>query len=288
MPTAAILQQEMIWSGGAVSSISASINGRASELSTLTGSGILAGIVLGHTTETALLKASGSLTGAILGKTADSGTLNGIGTLSGIILGKTSDSGIVTGTGILNGVILGHTSDLGVLKGAGLLTGSVIGHTSDSGLLLGSGALVGSIIGFTSDIGTLKGAGRLNGVSVGIATVSVVTTTGQFANISGQSLVSGIISGSGIVFSSILGQTSVQLQNGSIPPSLHYSVPDCRMAPFGPNLSRDVQDTLIFDVQTSSNSDIPRTDSRVKVFEDSRDSGIPLNSRSLKILESND
>jgi hypothetical protein len=58
-----------------------------------------------------------------------------------------------------------------------------------------------------------------------------------------------------------------------------YSVPDCRVAPFGPNTSRTVQGTKIYDVQTSSNSAVPGTDSRaVGAPVDSRVSA-PQNSR---------
>jgi hypothetical protein len=42
----------------------------------------------------------------------------------------------------------------------------------------------------------------------------------------------------------------------------NYSVPDCRVAPAGPNASRNVQGTSIYDVQTSSNHAIPPVDSR--------------------------
>ncbi len=60
-----------------------------------------------------------------------------------------------------------------------------------------------------------------------------------------------------------------------------YSVPDCRVAPAGPNSSRVVQGTLIYDVQTSSNKAIPPTDSRASGAPiDSRaSSNVPLNSR---------
>ncbi len=60
-----------------------------------------------------------------------------------------------------------------------------------------------------------------------------------------------------------------------------YSVPDCRVAPFGPNASRTVQATKIYDVQTSSNHGIPPTDSRAAgALVDSRIAAIiPLNSR---------
>jgi hypothetical protein len=63
--------------------------------------------------------------------------------------------------------------------------------------------------------------------------------------------------------------------------STGYSVPDCRVAPAGPNSSRVVQGTLIYDVQTSSNKSIPPTDSRTAgQGTDSRvSSNVPLNSR---------
>jgi len=62
--------------------------------------------------------------------------------------------------------------------------------------------------------------------------------------------------------------------------SVPYSVPDCRVAPFGPNGSRTVQSTKIYDVQTSSNSGIPPQDDRVQVPVDCRTSAIiPQNSR---------
>jgi hypothetical protein len=60
-----------------------------------------------------------------------------------------------------------------------------------------------------------------------------------------------------------------------------YSVPDCRVAPAGPNASRTVNNTKIYDVQTSSNPAIPPTDSRTAGAPvDSRVSpNIPQNSR---------
>lgn len=46
-------------------------------------------------------------------------------------------------------------------------------------------------------------------------------------------------------------------------PANVYSVPDCRVAPFGPNASRTVNATVTYDVQTSSNPAIPPKDCRV-------------------------
>lgn len=58
-----------------------------------------------------------------------------------------------------------------------------------------------------------------------------------------------------------------------------YSVPDSRVAPFGPNASRTLNQTLIYDVQTSSNHSLPPVDSRV--------SGPPVDSRIAAIIPEN-
>lgn len=50
-----------------------------------------------------------------------------------------------------------------------------------------------------------------------------------------------------------------------------WSQTDCRKTPFGPNASRNLQGTLIYDVQTSSNHTVPGTDSRK--------AGAPVDSR---------
>jgi hypothetical protein len=54
-----------------------------------------------------------------------------------------------------------------------------------------------------------------------------------------------------------------------------YSVPDSRATP---NDSRDENGTLIYDVQISSNAEIPPTDSRTDVPVAS-DAALPQNSR---------
>lgn len=61
--------------------------------------------------------------------------------------------------------------------------------------------------------------------------------------------------------------------------SNNYSVPDCRLAPFGPNSSRSVQGTLIYDKQTGSNAAVPGKDSRVQ--------GAPIDSRVASIIPQN-
>lgn len=74
--------------------------------------------------------------------------------------------------------------------------------------------------------------------------------------------------------------TGVNFTATPITPSV-YSVPDCRVSPFGPNASRTIQGTVTYDVQTSSNPAIPPTDSRVAGAPvDSRvNPNIPQNSR---------
>jgi hypothetical protein len=57
-----------------------------------------------------------------------------------------------------------------------------------------------------------------------------------------------------------------------------YSVPDCRNYGIFPNKSRNVNQTLIYDVQTSSNSVVPGTDSR-KAGAPVPSSSLPQNSR---------
>lgn len=59
----------------------------------------------------------------------------------------------------------------------------------------------------------------------------------------------------------ILTGTTGSADNPPVSP-LNYSVPDCRNYAAFPNSSRNVNCTLIYDVQTSSNSIIPPTDSR--------------------------
>lgn len=93
-------------------------------------------------------------------------------------------------------------------------------------------------------------------------------------------------SGNADMFVDVFVVGDVQLSGfagGSITQSAStaHSVPDCRVAPFGPNASRDVQGTLTYDVQTSSNSSIPPTDSRAAGAPvDCRKSpNIPQNSR---------
>jgi hypothetical protein len=58
------------------------------------------------------------------------------------------------------------------------------------------------------------------------------------------------------------GFANLIVGKAAIPVSTPYSVPDCRNYSHFPNASRNVQSTLIYDVQTSSNPAVPGTDSR--------------------------
>jgi hypothetical protein len=75
--------------------------------------------------------------------------------------------------------------------------------------------------------------------------------------------------------------TITKFAAGSVTQSV-YSQPDCRVAPFGPNLGVTVQGTTLYTKQTSSNAAVPPIDSRVSpnIPVDSRVSpNIPQNSR---------
>ena len=74
--------------------------------------------------------------------------------------------------------------------------------------------------------------------------------------------------GFGLFYDQTQTDTSVSLfaagsVSNPLPPPPPYSVPDCRNYGHFPNASRSVNGTLIYDVQTSSNSSVPGTDSRV-------------------------
>ena len=113
-----------------------------------------------------------------------------------------------------------------------------------------------------------------------------LTQAQAIAALIAEGLVVGTITGSGGLVISSSPAAGTLLAPGSIvnlvlSGSGAYSVPDCRVAPFGPNASRNVNGTLIYDVQTSSNSAIPPTDSRTQGAPvDSRvAANIPTNSR---------
>ena len=62
--------------------------------------------------------------------------------------------------------------------------------------------------------------------------------------------------------------------SGCVAPPSYYSQPDCRNYAAFPNSSRNLYNTLIYDVQTSSNSAVPGVDSRA--------AGAPVDSRANK------
>jgi hypothetical protein len=69
--------------------------------------------------------------------------------------------------------------------------------------------------------------------------------------------------------------------------SIPYSVPDCRNYGNFPNNTRNVNGTFIYDVQTSSNSAVPGTDSR-KAGAPVTSSSLPQNSRTPGIFGPNE
>jgi len=87
--------------------------------------------------------------------------------------------------------------------------------------------------------------------------------------------------GSTVQWDHVRSDTTISLFTAGSITASPYSVPDCRNYGNFPNSSRDVQDTLIYDVQTSSNSAVPGTDSRAAgaPVDDRVAAIIPLNSR---------
>lgn len=123
--------------------------------------------------------------------------------------------------------------------------------------------------GTTANLGNVT-VGMVNGDTLGFSAVGstlIVTKNGATVlTLSDSGLAGGhpgpYVFGTG-------GGSVFNFQSSSIgAPASAYSVPDCRITP---NLSRLLQGTLIYDVQTSSNSTVPGVDSRA--------AGAPVDSR---------
>ncbi len=142
-----------------------------------------------------------------------------------------------------------------------------VGISGNAGI---AGATV-SWTGTSSGSVTADGSGNYNTGEVlvdGNYTITPTKTGYTFAPVNSAQTIAG---------ADIAGVNFIATATGG---SVAYSVPDCRVPPAGPNSSRTVQGTKIYDVQTSSNSTIPSTDSRVTKPTDCRVSpNIPQNSR---------
>src|SRR5579859_2735060 len=122
--------------------------------------------------------------------------------------------------------------------------------------------------GTSSGSTTADGSGNytISGLANGNYTITPSLTGFTFAPTSSNQTVSGA-NITGVNF------TATAVSSGA------YSVPDCRVAPFGPNTSRTVQGTKIFDVQTSDNATVPGVDSRA--------AGAPVDCRVASIIPQN-
>jgi hypothetical protein len=178
---------------------------------------------------------------------------------------------------------------------AGSVTADGSGNYSIGGLADGSYTIMPSLAGNTfspaSRIETVSGA-DITGVNftatqtysisgnAGIAGATVSysgTSAGSVtADGSGNFTISGLVNGSYSITPSLTGYaftptsrsetvsgsniTGVNFTASVVPNA--YSVPDCRVTKPNSATSRTVNGTLIYDVQTSSNSAVPSTDSR--------------------------
>jgi hypothetical protein len=183
-----------------------------------------------------------------------------------------------------NGILIIRGIDSTLTSGVpGFMTQNTITDPDHLGFSFWSGdEFVGSF-GISGNAGTAGATVSWTGTSSGSTTsdASGNFNTGSIGN--GNYTLS--VSKTGFTFSPAFSNQTINGANVTgvnFTVSGAYSVPDCRVAPAGPNSSRNVQGTLIYDVQTSSNPAVPGTDSRVSpnIPVDSRVSpNIPQNSR---------
>jgi hypothetical protein len=219
-----------------------------------------------------ILLANGAQAKNVFFQVGSSATLGTNNTFNGTILALTS---ITTGLGTLvNGHLLARNGS--VTMNGTTVTPSVPASTfTISGTISGvggAGATV-NLTGTATATTTADGGGNYSftGLANGVYTVTPTNAGYTFSPASRLVTISGAnFSGGSFIATPV-----------PPPPTPYYSVPDCRVAPFGPNASRDVNNTLIYDVQTSDNAAVPSKDSRATgVPVDSRVSpNIPSNSR---------
>jgi hypothetical protein len=160
------------------------------------------------------------------------------------------------------------TSATGTLGGGSswIVAGASFKGTATTFSITGSAGTAGATIswsGTASGSTTADGSGNytISGLSNGSYTITPSKTGFTFSPTSSNQTVSGA------------NITGVNFTVGNA-----YSVPDCRVAPFGPNTGVTNQGTILYTGQTSSNPAVPGTDSRVSKPVDSRVS-VPTNSR---------
>ena len=110
-----------------------------------------------------------------------------------------------------------------------------------------------------------------SGTGLLFGTLTGVILAGQSAGTISGVLYSKVENGVELWAASTSGDALASFLNGTtinFSAITYYSEPDCRATstyPVLPNTSRSVNGTLIYDVQTSSNSAVPGTDSRASV-----------------------
>jgi len=157
-----------------------------------------------------------------------------------------------------------NASVLNTLNGSASFAVGPLVTTTPNDLLV----MLGFISGFTNFSSQLGWQQRLTGSNAAISDDTISGAAGSYTNT--------------VTHSASASWAGVLLDFQLIPFPTVYSVPDCRVPPAGPNASRTVQGTKIYDVQRSSNPAIPPTDSRVSIPIDSRSSTAgttPQNSR---------
>jgi hypothetical protein len=164
----------------------------------------------------------------------------------------------------------GNTSTL-VQAQASLWAG---GNANSIYNILGSAGVAGATVSYSGVAsGSVIADGSGNYTIPNLANGSYTITPSKTGYTFSPTSASETVSGADI--------TGVNFAASSGPVGTGYSVPDCRKSPYGPNASRNVQGTLIYDVQTSSNPAVPSKDSRAAgALADSRTApNIPENSR---------
>lgn len=137
------------------------------------------------------------------------------------------------------------------------LTGNGDG-TSDIVLSIQGGSSIGTVTGITVNVGDVMTA-----VAVG-STIAVLYNNVSVISVADTTFVSGINVGLLNFLGVVQADTSATLfvVGGASIATSNYSVPDCRNYGHFPNGSKNVNGTLTYTVQTSSNSAVPGTDSR--------------------------
>lgn len=113
-------------------------------------------------------------TGSIEGSASVVGTVLGTGKVSGAIEGSATVSGVIRGVGRIQGAITGTASVVGTVRGAALVSGAIVGSIVGESVVSGSVQativltyFTGSIVGTAAVVGTVRGTGRVVGSIVG-------------------------------------------------------------------------------------------------------------------------